>query len=527
MDPQAIINTMEVLDTKPINELVSEVTIKVCYVSDEPNPNGTVITKEVGKEIAATLPGAPVAGFFNKETGDFEEHSRRITFANGELNIEDITKPYGFVGFDKPWYQDFDEEGTIRTYLMCKAYLWTRQYEEASLAFNKGQSMELDEKKMAGYYSGNVFVFTSATLDKLCILGDSYAPCFAGAKILANYAKQYESLAEKLEKTLGRRYYVMADKLIQKPEKITLEYAIQLGWNLTDAVYIQLANRGADGKYSIEGIFAEAGGQFVILQDRETLEYVKVDLVITDADTVELGSEMLAVSQTWTVKAPAEPTSPESLGTGTIATPDAPAVQAYAAKDGKDAKPEDAPAAQAAPAVQYVVITKYVNAPTVNPSAATEAAPVPNTGETVAASQVGQGPVGAESDSGTVSVAPSEFTEQLALKEAEVETLKEMLAEYKAKIDEVETAKKTELVTEYSKVLTKEEVESVTAKIAEYTSETLEAKFAVLFARKARTMPATSFQVNLDSLPADDTANLPEFMKQALEYDKEKQITLK
>lgn len=514
---------MEVLDTKPINELVSEVTIKVCYVSDEPNPNGTVITKEVGKEIAATLPGAPVAGFFNKETGDFEQHSRRITFANGELNIEDITKPYGFVGFDKPWYQDFDEEGTIRTYLMCKAYLWTRQYEEASLAFNKGQSMELDEKKMAGYYSGNVFVFTSATLDKLCILGDSYAPCFAGAKILANYAKQYESLAEKLEKTLGRRYYVMADKLIQKPEKITLEYAIQLGWNLTDAVYIQLANRGADGKYSIEGIFAEAGGQFVILQDRETLEYVKVDLVITDADTVELGSEMLAVSQTWTVKAPAEPTSPESLGTGTIPTPEAPAVAAYTATEG-----EAAPATeQAPPAIQYVVITKYVNAPTVNPAAATEGASVPNTGETVAASQVGQGPVGAESGSGTVSVAPSEFTEQLALKDAELETLKEMLNEYKAKIDAVETAKKTELVTEYSKVLTAEEIAPIQEKIAEYTSETLEAKLAVTFARKARTMPATSFQVNLDSLPADDTANLPEFMKQALEYDKSKQITLK
>lgn len=37
MESQAIVNTMEVLETKPINELVTEATIKVCYVSENPN----------------------------------------------------------------------------------------------------------------------------------------------------------------------------------------------------------------------------------------------------------------------------------------------------------------------------------------------------------------------------------------------------------------------------------------------------------------------------------------------------------
>ena len=44
----AIINTMEVLETKPLSELVTEATIKVCYVSPDPNRNNTVITTEVG-----------------------------------------------------------------------------------------------------------------------------------------------------------------------------------------------------------------------------------------------------------------------------------------------------------------------------------------------------------------------------------------------------------------------------------------------------------------------------------------------
>lgn len=140
---QAVINTMEVLETRPISELLSEVTIKVCWVSDtEANRNGTMITKEVGKEIAASLPGAPVAGFYNKESGDFEEHAERLVFTkSGEIEFEDLITPYGFVSLENPWYQDFMENGKQRTYLLCKAYLWTRQYAEAAQAIGKGQSL--------------------------------------------------------------------------------------------------------------------------------------------------------------------------------------------------------------------------------------------------------------------------------------------------------------------------------------------------------------------------------------------------
>ena len=115
MDSQAIVNTMEVLETKPISELVTEAIIKVCYVSETPNPNGTVINKEVGKMIAATLPGAPVVGFFDENSGDFVEHSRQIVIKDGNVTFKDLTKPYGFVSFEQPWYQDFMENGQVRT----------------------------------------------------------------------------------------------------------------------------------------------------------------------------------------------------------------------------------------------------------------------------------------------------------------------------------------------------------------------------------------------------------------------------
>lgn len=342
MDTQAIVNTMEVLEAKPINELVTEVTIKVCYVSETPNRNGTVINKEVGRQIAATLPGAPVVGLFDETTGDFVEHSRSIEIVDGVVKMRDITRPYGFVSFDQPWYQDFMENGVVRTYLMCKAYLWTRQYAEASLALNKGQSMELNENTLSGYYEGDVFVFTQATLDKLCILGDAYAPCFEGASIMSTYALQYNDFAAQVEQIIGRRYYVMNGKLEQKPDKITLEYAVQLGWNLTDAVYNQLYQRGCQN-YAVEGIYSEDGVIFAVIQDVQTLEYLRVDIEITSQDTVELKSEMVAVTQSWVPKTPAEPEPVASLGND-------PANASQDPASTLSSQPEPAPAPESGPA---------------------------------------------------------------------------------------------------------------------------------------------------------------------------------
>ena len=137
----------------------------------------------------------------------------------------------------------------------------------------------------------------------------------------------------------------MNGQLQPKPEKITLEYALQLGWNLTDAVYMQLRNRGAEMKYDIQGIYSEGGTIFVILQDRESLEYVRVNLTITSEDTVELDSEMQAVRQTWSVKEPPAPEPVEPLGGTTVtATQDPASTASTGAPAAPAATPEPAPA---------------------------------------------------------------------------------------------------------------------------------------------------------------------------------------
>ena len=217
-----LVNTMEVLNTRPLSELVTEATIKVCWVDDEkPNRNNTLITEFVGREIAATLPGAPVVGFFKEEEDDFQQHSVKVTITDGQVNFESLTRPYGFVAPQiQPWYQMFLEDGIERKYIMCKAYLWTKQYPEASKALGKGQSMELNADTMSGYYRGDVFVFTSATLDRLCILGDNFEPCFEGARIATSFSKLYTDFALEVQKIIGGRYSIMDGKLVTETETV-------------------------------------------------------------------------------------------------------------------------------------------------------------------------------------------------------------------------------------------------------------------------------------------------------------------
>ena len=98
-------NTVEIINVVPVNPLISKCQIKVCYVGDEPNRNRSIITKEVATKLANSIPGSPIVGFYNEHEGDFEEHNRSIEIANGQIKINELTRPYGFVDLNaKVWF---------------------------------------------------------------------------------------------------------------------------------------------------------------------------------------------------------------------------------------------------------------------------------------------------------------------------------------------------------------------------------------------------------------------------------------
>lgn len=230
----ATIESPEFINLQPleINPLMSSCEIKVLYLGE--NRNHSYITKEVATDMAKTLRGAPIVGYFKEDKGDFRDHGDRVIMDDEGIKFECMTKPYGFVAPDaKVWFQKFedtDEFGNVETreYLMTTGYLWTGQYEEAKLAVEEGrpQSMELDVETLDGHWSTNhktgmdFFIINDAIFSKLCILGEDVEPCFEGASVTApEVSTSFTKIDDDFKNTL---YTMMQD----------LKFALEGGKNM-------------------------------------------------------------------------------------------------------------------------------------------------------------------------------------------------------------------------------------------------------------------------------------------------------
>lgn len=224
---------IELLNVTPVNPLISKCQIKVCYVGEQPNRNRSVITKEVATEMAKSLPGSPIVGFFNKENGDFEGHNRELVIEDEQCYFKDTTKPYGFVDLTAPvWFEKYLDDGVEHEYLCTEGYLWTGQYPEASRVLTRGnnQSMELDDSLTHGDWSINdngeldFFIINEAIISKLCILGEDVEPCFEGASV----TKVQYSFDDKFKNELF--------SLVEQMKKILQEGGTSVENNLKDEV---------------------------------------------------------------------------------------------------------------------------------------------------------------------------------------------------------------------------------------------------------------------------------------------------
>ena len=198
---------VEFINVTPLNPLISKCQIKVCWVGDEANRNRSIITKDVARDLANSLPGSPIVGHYNEDKEDFEEHNRIIDISNGKFKIKDDTRPYGFVDLNaKVWFQKFSDNGIIHEYLMTEGYLWTGQYPEAKRIIERGnnQSMELDENLLNANWTKDsngkpqFFIINEAIISKLCILGEDVEPCFEGSQITKVQYSLDDSFKEQL-----------------------------------------------------------------------------------------------------------------------------------------------------------------------------------------------------------------------------------------------------------------------------------------------------------------------------------------
>ena len=230
-------NSIELINITPVNPLISKCQVKICYVGDEPNRNRSIITKEVARDIANSLPGSPIVGYYNEEKGDFEGHKRTLAIQDGKIVMKDETRPYGFVDLHaKVWFEKFLDNGIEHEYLMTEGWIWTGQYPESKRIINQGnnQSMELDDKIIDAYwtkdYNGKreFFIINEAIISKLCVLGEDVEPCFEGSAIYKevkfsldeDFKTKMYSLMEEMKNMLEGGASEMDNEILNQEEEV-------------------------------------------------------------------------------------------------------------------------------------------------------------------------------------------------------------------------------------------------------------------------------------------------------------------
>ena len=284
---------IEFINITPLNPLISKCQIKVCYVGDKPNRNRSIITKEVAKQMANSLPGCPIVGFYNEEKGDFEEHNRIIDISNGKFEIKDTTRPYGFVDLNaKVWFQKYLDDGmNEHEYMMTEGWLWTGQYPECQriLAHGNNQSMELDEGTIDAHWSKDdngdpkFFIINEAIISKLCTLGEANEPCFEGANIAAPTIQF--AFEDGFKEQLFSMMNELKDLLNKEEKKVFTRYAVEIGDALWTALYSHV-----EGIYGIESVCEDGEQKFAVLTADD--KYYRLDFSINEENIVEFAAEV-------------------------------------------------------------------------------------------------------------------------------------------------------------------------------------------------------------------------------------------
>lgn len=303
----------EFINVTPVNPLISKCQIKVCYVGKDPNRNRSIITKEVATQMANSLPGSPIVGFYNEAKEDFEEHNRVIDISNGEFKIKDTTRPYGFVDMNaKVWFQKFLDDGVNEhEYLMTEGYIWTGQYPESQRIIDKGnnQSMELSENYLDATWTKDdngkpqFFIINEAIVSKLCILGEDCEPCFEGSQI----AKIEFSFDDSFKNQLFSMMNELKEFLKEGGAKeVFTRYAVEIGDALWSALYSHIEKTYPDTQncycsiYRIEGIFEDNGQKFAVLQSRSDMKYYRLNFALTEDTGFVPSDTLIEVTKSYT-----------------------------------------------------------------------------------------------------------------------------------------------------------------------------------------------------------------------------------
>lgn len=382
------------------------------------NRNGSYITDAVAKQLIDSAPNCPVVGFFDPQSGDWGTHVGPT-----------LASAYGYVEKFQGWETAQDSDGVDRDYAVFSVILFSDYFDAANNIVGKSQSMELDSNSIDGEWTvvdGNeYFVYSKAKMLGFCVLGDEVEPCFSSSAFFSK---------EEAGETQFEKFSKLLFELKEKVEKL------------------EGGETAMDNFENIQETVEEVSTEF---EETVVEEVVEENVVENNNDIEENASET-----TYSMEEVEENTSETTYSV------------------------EETTEEEVTETFEQVEETSEEVADTFEETSETEEEVTVNyealynelreTHEAVVASH---------EEIVNTYVATIEENKQtieslnMALNEANAR-----IAEYEAQAENVEQARKNELIEEYNNQIPEEQMNEIKESVNDFTYEELESKLAVAFA---------------------------------------------
>lgn len=173
-------------DIRPsgVNRSFDEAVVRIACLGD--NVNGSSFTEASFTKALPTLKNIPIVALYKEDEHNYGGHESSYEIKDGEFKIVYNTHPFGVIHESaKQWYEDVEENGVAKKYLVSECLLWKRQ-KSYDLIKERGKfsvSMEIEVlnggfDRGSSIYHINDFIFTA-----VAVLGDGVKPCFQSAEI--------------------------------------------------------------------------------------------------------------------------------------------------------------------------------------------------------------------------------------------------------------------------------------------------------------------------------------------------------
>lgn len=173
-------------DIRPssVNRSFDEAIVRIACLGD--NANGSSFTEASFTKALPTLKNIPIVALYKEDEHNFGGHESSYEIKDGEFKVVYNTSPFGVIHESaKQWYEEIEENGLTKKYLVSECLLWKRQ-KSYDLVKERGKfsvSMEIEVLRGSFDRGSSIYHIDDFIFTAVAVLGDGVKPCFQSAEI--------------------------------------------------------------------------------------------------------------------------------------------------------------------------------------------------------------------------------------------------------------------------------------------------------------------------------------------------------